>query len=309
MALYVVTGGYGFIGRSLVSRLKRDGHSVIIASRAQHRGDANDDWVEFNFNDRSTVNNITNVRPDGIFHLAWSTTPGTAESDPVADITINLAGTISLLESFVGLSRVPIVLISSGGAIYGRTDVELIPEVHPLNPISVYGTTKLAMERYALSCQRMQALDIRIARISNPFGAGQAQARQQGAATIFARKILRGERIEIWGDGSVVRDYVDVEDVASGLTAIMAFEAENLDPYPVFNVGSGQGLSLIGLIEHLELAAGVGANLTFSDHRDFDIPNNILDVGKLKVNTEWRPRDVRERLTSLVRSLANDLGQ
>lgn len=307
MALYVVTGGYGFIGRALVSRLKRDGHSVIIASRAQHRGDASDDWVEFNFNDRSTVNNITNVRPDGVFHLAWSTTPGTAEADPVADITINLAGTIALLDSLGGLPCIPIVLISSGGAIYGQTDVERIPEVHPLNPISVYGTTKLAMERYALSCQRMQGLDIRIARISNPFGAGQAHARQQGAATIFARKILRGEKIEIWGDGSVVRDYVDVEDVASGLIAIMAFEAENLDPYPVFNVGTGQGLSLIGLIEHLEAAARVRANLTFSDRRDFDIPNNILDIRKLQVSTEWRPRDVRERLISLVRSLSDSI--
>ncbi|WP_295244111.1 NAD-dependent epimerase/dehydratase family protein [uncultured Brevundimonas sp.] len=304
MALYVVTGGYGFIGRALVSRLKRDGHSVIIASRAQHRSDANDDWVEFNFNDRSTVNNITNIRPDGVFHLAWSTTPGTAEADPVADVTINLAGTIALLDSLRFVSDVPIVLISSGGAIYGRTDVEKISELHPLNPISVYGTTKLAMERYALSCQRMQALDIRVARISNPFGAGQAPARQQGAATIFARKILRGEKIEIWGDGSVVRDYVDVDDVASGLTAIMALEAENLDPYPVFNIGAGQGLSLVDLVEHLEMAAGVRADLTFSDRRVFDIPNNILDVEKLQVTTEWKPRDVREGLTALVRSLS-----
>lgn len=307
MALYVVTGGYGFIGRALVSRLKRDGHSVIIASRAQHRGDANDDWVEFNFNDRSTVNNITNIRPDGVFHLAWSTTPGTAEADPVADVTINLAGTIALLDSLRFVSDVPIVLISSGGAIYGRTDVEKISELHPLNPISVYGTTKLAMERYALSCQRMQALDIRVARISNPFGAGQAPARQQGAATIFARKILRGEKIEIWGDGSVVRDYVDVDDVASGLTAIMALEAENLDPYPVFNIGAGQGLSLVDLVEHLEMAAGVRADLTFSDRRVFDIPNNILDVEKLQVTTEWKPRDVREGLTALVRSLSYNI--
>ena len=159
------------------------------------------------------------------------------------------------------------------------------------------------MERYALSCQRMQALDIRIARISNPFGPGQAHARQQGAATIFARKILRGEKIEIWGDGSVVRDYIDVDDVASGLSAIMALKAENLDPYPVFNVGAGEGLSLMGLIGRLELAAGVKANLAFSDRRDFDIPNNVLNVEKLQLNAKWRPRDVQERLVALVNSL------
>jgi UDP-glucose 4-epimerase len=242
-----------------------------------------------------------------VFHLAWSTTPGTAESDPAADITINLAGTISLLESLGKLPKIPVVLISSGGAIYGRTDVERIPETHPLNPIGVYGTTKFAMERYALSCQRLQALDIRIARISNPFGAGQGQARQQGAATIFARKILRGEKIEIWGDGSVVRDYVDVEDVAAGLAAIMAFEAERLDPHPVFNVGTGQGLSLNGLIEHLQTASGIRAKLKFSDRREFDIPNNILDISKLQATTDWKPRDVYQQLSSLVRSLSDDV--
>ncbi|MZE42636.1 NAD-dependent epimerase/dehydratase family protein, partial [Streptomyces sp. SID5477] len=110
-------------------------------------------------------------------------------------------------------------------------------------------------------------------------------------------------KIEIWGDGSVVRDYIDVDDVASGLSAIMALKAENLDPYPVFNVGAGEGLSLMGLIGRLELAAGVKANLAFSDRRDFDIPNNVLNVEKLQLNAKWRPRDVQERLVALVNSL------
>ncbi len=305
MALYVVTGGYGFIGRALVSQLKSDGHRVVVASRAQSydQGYVDVDWVEFSFKDRSTISNIIDIQPDGVFHLAWSSTPGMAESDPASDISTNLAGTVSLLEGLTCLPRLPIVLVSSGGAIYGRTEVERISETHPLNPISVYGMTKFAMERYALCCERMRALDIRIARISNPFGVQQAKARLQGAATIFARKIVRGEKIDVWGDGSVVRDYVDVEDVAAGLATIMSFDAAVLDGCPIFNVGSGQGLSLLGLIAHLQAVAGMEANLVFSERRVFDAPANVLDVRKLRNASDWRPRDVHDRLSSLISTL------
>lgn len=305
MALYTVTGGYGFIGRTLVSHLRSQGHEVIIASRARHHLHQDDDWVEFDYNDRSTIHNVMNTKPDGIFHLAWSTTPSTAEADPSSDISTNLVGTVYLLEQMKKLPGVPLILVSSGGAIYGSTDVSPIPETHPMKPISVYGMTKMAMETYALECQQMTDLDVRIARIGNPFGVQQAQAKAQGAATIFARKIIRGEKIDIWGDGSAVRDYVDVEDVASGLSAIMQFSPESIDLHPVFNIGSGQGLSLLDLIDRLSTAAGVKANIAFHEGRGFDIPTNVLDVGKLSRASGWAPRDVNDRLNLLIERLVN----
>ena len=307
MATYVVTGGYGFSGRALVERLRSDGHDVIIASRAKHHDITNDNWIEYDLKDHSTVSNISNARADGIFHLAWSTNPGTAELNPSSDISTNLAGTVSLLDHLAETRSIPIVLVSSGGTVYGPTSSNPICETHPLNPVSVYGMTKCAMELYAQQCALFSALDIRIARVSNPFGAGQAPAKMQGAATIFARRIVRGEKIEIWGKGNVVRDYVDVEDVASGLVSMMKLPKADHVQDQIFNIGSGCGLSLLDLIGKLEIAIDRKANIIFGEGRGFDIPVNILDVDKIKNATGWTPRNIDQRLSVLVDTLLKEM--
>jgi len=303
MGLYVITGGSGFLGQALAARLRAASHSVILASRVKPHA-AGYDWIEFDLKNQETVNNIVTARPDGVFHLAWSTTPATAELSPASDISTNLSGTINLLAH---LSRIDgdikVVLASSGGAVYGHTGNYAIHESHQLNPIGIYGMTKYSMELYASRCQLFSGLDIRIARISNPFGVGQTPTKMQGAATIFARRIVRGETIQIWGDGSIVRDYIDVNDVASGLIAVMEVDRTNQTGPLVFNVGSGYGLSLTDLIDHLELAANRKAIVTFNPQRDFDVPVNYLDVSSLKSETGWEPGDLREKLTVLVDEL------
>jgi UDP-glucose 4-epimerase len=303
MGLYVITGGSGFLGQALAARLRAASHSVILASRVKPHT-VGHDWIEFDLKNHETVNNIVTARPDGVFHLAWSTTPATAELSPASDISTNLAGTINLLDQMSKVDGdVKIVLASSGGAVYGHTGNYAIPESHQLNPIGVYGMTKYSMELYASRCQLFSGLDVRIARISNPFGIGQTPTKMQGAATIFARRIVRGETIHIWGDGSIIRDYIDVGDVASGLIAVMHVDRGKYAGPLAFNVGSGHGLSLIDLIEHLEIAADRRAIVTFNPQRDFDVPVNYLDVSSLKNNTGWEPGDIREKLTLLVNEL------
>lgn len=307
MGTFVVTGGNGFLGRSLVARLHRAGHRVIVASRATSQHNNADDWVEFDLQDGVTANNIANARPDGVFHLAWSTTPAIAEQAPASDISTNLAGTVNLLDRLAEVDGLPVVLLSSGGTVYGNAGTEPISEHQPLHPISIYGTTKLAMEHYATHCRLFADLDVRIARVSNPFGLGQPLAKMQGAATVFARKIIRGEPIEIWGDGHIVRDYIDVEDVASGLIALMDMETPRFRDSPAFNIGSGHGLSLLDLIRELEWSAGRRADVRFRAPRGFDVPVNILNVSKLESQSHWVAGDVGERLHSLVLALRRTL--
>jgi UDP-glucose 4-epimerase len=304
MGTYVVTGGTGFVGQALSAQLRESGHHVIIASRATHHHDRSGDWIEFDLRDWATANNITNIRPDGVFHLAWSTTPATAQKAPASDASTNLAGTVNLLDQLAAAGGdMRVVLISSGGAVYGEAGPCPISEEQPPNPISIYGTTKLAMELYARRYRLSSQLDVRIARISNPFGAEQPAAKMQGAATIFARKIMKGEQIQIWGDGQIVRDYIDVADVASGLMAVMGIEPARCETSPVFNIGSGQGLSLVALIRHLEDAAGKKADVIFKAGRSFDVPVNVLDIARMRRETSWAPRKVDERLRALVMSL------
>lgn len=307
MATYIVTGGYGFLGRNLVRLLREGGHDAIVASRTSHHDFSDDNWIEYDLKDHSTIHNIINARSDGVFHLAWSSSPATAEADPAYDISTNLAGTICLLDHLAKSRPIPVVLTSSGGTVYGSATPEPIVETHPRHPISIYGMTKCAMELYAQQCQLLNHMDIRIARVSNPYGAGQAVAKMQGAATIFTRKIIRGEKIEIWGRGNTVRDYVDVEDVASGLASIMNLPKSDAPGEHVFNVGSGQGISLVGLIERIEKLTGKKAEVVFSESRGFDIPINILNVDKLRAASGWEPRNIDDRLAALVKTLVREI--
>lgn len=307
MARYVVTGGFGFIGKELVSQLLRLGHEVIVGGRTRAYSVGCEGWIEYDLRSVHTVHNVLNTQADGVFHLAWATSPAIAESDPAFDISTNLGGTISLLEGLAKHHPVPIVLLSSGGTVYGDAGEKSIPEDYPLNPISIYGMTKASMEKYASSCTLFSGLDVRIARVSNPFGSGQAPEKMQGAATIFTRKVLRGDPISIWGDGKIIRDFVDVKDVAAALIAIMSLKFVDYASNMVFNVGSGEGWTLIDLIKFVEDCSGVGAHLDYRASRSFDVKSNVLNINKLLAMSDWKPRPVRDRLRVLVAALASDV--
>jgi UDP-glucose 4-epimerase len=290
MARYVITGGSGFVGRALASAIRAGGDEPVIASRGRHADGGADDWIEYDLKDRATIANIIEARPAGIYHLAWSTTPGSAERDPASDVQTNLAGTVALFQEVSERLNIPLVFLSSGGTVYGPANTLPIPEDHPLNPISIYGMTKAAAETYACSFRLRHRLDARIARLSNPFGSTQSAAKLQGAASIFARKVIIGEPITIWGDGSVVRDYIHVDDAVLGLTAIMKLEREQSSSLPAFNIGSGEGSTLTELIEMIGTAAELTPKVSYSEPRSFDIPTNILDISKITATTGWRPR-------------------
>lgn len=302
MSVYVVTGGTGFIGQSLSHYLRGKGHEVLIASRTRE-DEFKDNWIEYDLKNPDSLLGIRNIRPDGIFHLAWSTTPATAELDPAADISTNLVGTVRLLDNLASVNCAKVVLISSGGTVYGRTGECAVAESHPLNPIGVYGSTKLAMEQYALHFHRLKNLDIRIARVSNPFGLGQRSAKMQGAASIFARKVVNDEIINIWGDGRNVRDYIPVSDAVAGVAAIMELDNQVVGTFPVFNVGSGRGLSLLELLQLIETEAGKTARVRHFPARSFDLTFNLLDVSKLRNLSGWIPGDVAEQISNLVRDI------
>ena len=310
MARYLITGGTGFVGRSLARVLQAGGDEVIFATRGRHQDAKLHSWVEYDLRDRSTIANIIEARPHGVFHLAWSTTPGSAESDPASDVHINLAGTLALFQELSKTMPVPVVFISSGGTVYGVADTLPIVESHPLRPIGIYGITKATTEQYALNFRERTNLDVRIARLSNPFGAHQSAAKLQGAASIFARKIILREPITIWGDGTIVRDYVDVDDASAALAAIMRMPSDMTEADPIFNIGSGEGLSLNALLDAVSSVSSIKPNVSYTAHRSFDIPANVLSVDRIRNATGWKPRSVREALRNMtiamMRSGSND---
>ncbi len=302
MGRYVVTGGGGFVGRALVRHLESCGHEAIVASRGIHYSHSGT-WIEYDLLRPETVANITTQQVDGVFHLAWSTVPGSADKAAGADIRTNVAGTIELFRELAECG-IRTVFISSGGTIYGEAGRLPINERHPIKPVGVYGFSKAAAEEGGRLFRRTNDFDIRIARLSNPFGIEHTEGKAQGAASIFAKRILAGDPITIMGDGSIVRDYIDVDDAASAIAALMEITIDSAIEDPSFNIGSGQGVSLLELVHRLEDVTGCPADIRYTAGRDFDVACNILDISKILRLTSWRPsQDLRGGLEKLILGL------
>ena len=242
---------------------------------------------------------------DIVHHYAWSTVPKTANDNPVADLDVNLRGTLCLLEGLRRRQGARLIFASSGGTVYGRLRTTPVPEDHPLDPITAYGVTKVAAEKYLGFYRAIHGLDCRVARVSNPYGVGQDPRRKQGAASIFLQRALSGEPIEVWGDGEIVRDYIHVADVVSGLLAIADAPSNALPSPPTFNLGSGEGVSILRLLKLLEERLSRRLAVRFQPGRAFDVPVNVLDIGHAMRTLQWRPGlDIRTGIDLVLRDHA-----
>jgi UDP-glucose 4-epimerase len=294
---YLVTGGTGFLGSALVTRLQAVGHIARVA-RSIPQGPGG--FVSCNLDASVEAWRAAAQGCVGVFHLAWATVPKTANADPLADLEINVTGTVRLLEALRGLPNIPITFVSSGGTVYGEAETLPVPEDHPLRPRTAYGVSKVAVEQYALLYRRLWGVDARIVRLSNPFGPGQDIRGQLGAASIFAARALAGERIEIWGDGSAIRDYLYVDDAISGLLATMLAPPGRFDALdPIVNIGSGRGVSLRELISLLMHILEKPVDVSYKPARDFDVRANVLDITRARGLLGWSPRISLEEGLSL----------
>jgi UDP-glucose 4-epimerase len=223
---------------------------------------------------------------DVLLHLVSTTLPKSSNADPVFDVESNLVSTIRLLDLAVKAGMRKVVFASSGGTVYGDTVDTPILETHPTDPVCSYGITKLAIEKYLHLFQILHGLDYTVLRLANPYGERQRLQASQGAVAVFMGKILGGEPIEIWGDGSVVRDYIYVGDVADALLAAI----ERTGTERVFNIGSGRGHSLNELIDSIEAATGRTAVRTYMPARNFDVPSNVLSIARAREGLGWAPK-------------------
>ena len=295
----LVLGGGGFIGTHLSLRLAERaaglrvfGHQSTPPSALSHL-----EWFSGDIADpNSLAAAVKGI--DVVFHLVNATTPATANRDKIGDVRANVLPTLSLLEACLehGVKRV--IFASSGGTIYGLADEIPTSENASCWPITGYGVSKLAIERYLHLYEYMHELEYRVLRISNPFGPHQRVSGQQGVIAAFIQRILAGQPIDIWGDGSVRRDFLYVADVAE------AFEraAEHEGPERVFNIGSGVSRSLAEVIKALSLVMGAPVNVSQHAARKVDVPVSALDISRAGRALDWRPRT--EFLDGLARTVA-----
>ncbi len=223
---------------------------------------------------------------DAVLHLVSSTLPKDSNDDTIFDVQSNLVATLYLLEAMVAAKVGRIIFISSGGTVYGVPQYLPIDEKHPTNPLVSYGIVKLAIEKYLLLYERMHGIRTVILRVSNAYGERQRVETAQGAVSVFLNRALRGEAIEIWGDGSVRRDFVYVRDVAEAFAGALEYSGEA----KVFNVSSGTGVSVDELIELIENLTDRKLEKRYLPGRPFDVPVSLLSNALAKRELAWEPK-------------------
>lgn len=286
-----VLGAGGFIGTNLCRSLVGRVDSLRAFGRRQSFPGAlhGVDWVPGDFADPSCMATAV-AGCDVVFHLVNATTPASANVDKVADLNANVASTLHLLEACreTGVRRV--IFVSSGGTIYGIPERVPTPETSPTNPITAYGIGKLAIEKYLGLYEYLHGLEYRVLRVANPFGPFQMALKNQGVIAAFIRRSLAGKSIEIWGDGSVTRDYVYIDDVVEALMLAAAHDG----PGRIFNIGSGEGRSINDVVASISKLLEVKIPVNYRPSRPVDVPVSILDTTSAARDLDWRPRTVFE---------------
>ncbi len=285
-----ILGGGGFIGSAIADRLLQCGHAVRIFDRPriepyrQFGPDERMEWVSGDFSsDHDVRSAIRDV--DVVLHLVSTTLPKNSNEDPVYDVQTNLIGTLRLLDAMVDHGIRRIIFISSGGTVYGTPQYLPMDEVHPTDPLVSYGITKLAIEKYLRLFERMHGIRAITLRVSNPYGERQRIETAQGAVGVFLHRALCAKPVEIWGDGSVTRDYIHVQDVAEAFARALEYAG----PEHVFNIGSGSGTSLNELLGMLEHALGKPVERNYLPGRPFDVPASVLNNELALRELGWAP--------------------
>lgn len=286
-----IFGGGGFIGSAIADRLLRDGHSLRVFERPRvppYREFTDREEVEWMTGDFMSTHDVGEVVDgvDVVLHLVSTTLPKSSNDDPIFDVQSNLVATLQLLNIMVAKGVKKIVFISSGGTVYGNPRYLPIDEKHPTEPLVSYGITKLAIEKYLLMYQAMHGIKANILRVSNPFGDRQRVETAQGAVAAFLSRALRGLPIEIWGDGSVARDYLYVSDVAEAFALAVGYDGA----HSVFNISSGVGTTLKEVIDMIECIIGAPVQKNFKPGRPFDVPASVLDNALAREELGWTPR-------------------
>ena len=283
----LLVGGNGFIGSHLADRLLRETYSLRILDQRPELFRKPLAGVEYqlgNFSDPATLKEA--VRGcEVLVHLAHSTVPASSLRHPEREVMDSVSAFVNMINCLKELPVRKIVLFSTGGAMYGNTEVIQINEDVTPNPISPYGVAKLTMEKYLSMFSYLYGLEFLIVRPSNPFGARQNFRGQQGAIPIFMHRVMNGKPIHVWGDGSAVKDYFYVTDLAEAVVGLMNKGLDNV----VYNIGSGLGVSVNELISRIERVCGTKATVQYVESRPYDVQRVILSSEKIHARTGWTP--------------------
>jgi UDP-glucose 4-epimerase len=287
----VVTGGAGFIGSNLVDALLNAGVEVLViddlsrgtVANLEHALGRGAYLVELDVRDGLAVDEaFRSFRPELVFHLAAQVDVRVSMDQPARDAAVNVLGSLNVFAASHAAGARRVVNSSTGGAIYGDTEVVPTSEAAPPNPVSAYGLSKLTAEHYARWFQRTHGLDVVTLRYGNVYGPRQDARGHGGVIAVFCDRVLVGRRPTVYGDGRQTRDYVFVGDiVAANLAAARADEVKHGE----YNVGTGMEINVLQLAQAVAAAAWIDPTEVepeFAAARPGELIRSCLDVTRAR---------------------------
>ena len=286
----IVIGGSGFIGKHLTKQLIASGREVHVVGRKESGASALPEGCRYISGDYGNAHALREIlSPEcEVIDLAYSTVPKTSFEDPLYDLTSNLPSSVTLLQEALKMGVRRVVLVSSGGTVYGPVESLPITENHPTRPISPYGITKLAVDRYAMMYHRNEGLPVIVVRPGNAYGEDQRTGTGQGFLAAAIDAILSERDIEIYGEQGTIRDYIHVTDVATGIQCAL----EKGHDGKIYNIGTGKGASnmeIVWMLKELAEGDGFAVRTKILPARRFDVEANVLDSSRLRNDTGWFP--------------------
>lgn len=290
----LVTGGAGFIGSHLVRQLLEAKHNVTVLDNVstgtwQHLPQGKDTCTcwEMDIRDKAAREKIEQGKFDVIVQLAGQTMVDVSIKDPEFDASENIMGTVNILEA-ARHSGVKRIIFASTAAAYGDVTEDKLPirEEEALAPMSFYGLTKVAVEKYLQLYHDLYGLDYVALRFANVYGERQGDTGEGGVISIFAKRIAKDQGITVFGDGKQTRDFIYAGDIAAGIIAAMTTDKANA----VYNLSNQTETSLLELIELMAKASGKTVEPAFAAPREGDINRSMLCNEAAVQNLNWQPK-------------------
>jgi UDP-glucose 4-epimerase len=290
----LVLGGTGFIGAAVAAEFQHMGAKVIVLARNRPVGSSAVEGCEIVEGDANVAGTIDALLDgvDLVVHAVGQPLPAESNIDPVADASTSLTSVLRVLESLARMPHARLIFISSGGTIYGNVADLPISEVAECWPISSYGVMKLAAEKYLAMYHSLHGVASVSLRVANAYGPGQPVRPSQGFIAACLDAARRGTRIQLYGSGRNVRDYIYIDDVARAVVGLAGCDSLP----PVVNVGSGVGWSLIDILGLVEKVTGRVVEVEHLPRRAVDVEAIVLSTRRLGSLLNWHPIDLEEGL-------------
>lgn len=275
----VILGAGGFIGTNLTIRLSQNNQIKLVECDKEYlkhyynMGLYNVSYSIVDYEDPKQIEDVLNGQ-EILIDLVSTTIPTTSNINISEEIQSNINFSLMVFDLCIECGIKKILFVSSGGTVYGKNGKCPLSEITPTYPITSYGLQKLTIEKILYLYNYLYGIDYRIVRLANPYGPYQRPNGKLGAITNFTYKMLLNEEIEIYGDGSVIRDYVYIDDAVNAMINVLEHDNE----FKTYNIGSGIGISINQITKQIGEVLNVEPKIVHLPGRRVDVPTNFLDI-------------------------------